>query len=268
LSTITRDGFNASFVHGSIDELATRAEGQGHALSADERSELESADLNHDGVIGNSAEEREKVFDLIDGHDKNGSRYSVSSESGTGYALASALQRPDGAALRQHARDDHAIARADFALAKREGTLGHHAEAATLYARAAAKFRDVYGTVDDPRQRYNAVLSFENAALEAQRAGNPELAAQYHAQAQAEARELNQRYPQNADLLEVNRLIASPEPVTLAPHAGPVTAGPPGSVPASPNPPATPALYSPGTPARPAAPAVDAGRPRGCALPG
>jgi len=88
---MTRAHFDQHFTAGTIDQLRTRAAGSGAPLSAAHERALTRADLNHDGVIGNSTSERRAVWTAVDGFDRNGTRGSVSSGTGTGFRAAQGL---------------------------------------------------------------------------------------------------------------------------------------------------------------------------------
>ncbi len=91
MSTISAGNFTRTFQPGSIDQLRERAAGNGVRMTADQERALRGADLDRNGVIGNTAAERNAVWRGVDDFDRNGTRWSVNSSTGSGYALARAL---------------------------------------------------------------------------------------------------------------------------------------------------------------------------------
>lgn len=91
MSNISATQFQRNFQPGTMDQLRERAAGNGVTVTATQERALRAADLNHDGIIGNSTAERNATWRAVDDFDRNGTRWSVSSGSGTGYDLARGL---------------------------------------------------------------------------------------------------------------------------------------------------------------------------------
>lgn len=91
MSTISAGNFTRTFQPGSIDQLRERAAGNGVRMTADQERALRGADLDRNGVIGNTAAERNATWRAVDDFDRNGTRWSVGSSTGSGYELARAL---------------------------------------------------------------------------------------------------------------------------------------------------------------------------------
>lgn len=96
MSNISATQFQRHFQPGTMDQLRDRAAGNGVTITAAQERALRAADLNHDGIIGNSTAERNATWRAVDDFDRNGTRWSVSSGSGTGYDLARGLATGSG----------------------------------------------------------------------------------------------------------------------------------------------------------------------------
>jgi hypothetical protein len=83
--------FNQKFRAGTVEQIQARAQAGGRPLSGAQLDALRRADLDSNGVVGNSAAERRAAWFATDDLDRNGSRWSVDSRTGQGHDLARAL---------------------------------------------------------------------------------------------------------------------------------------------------------------------------------
>lgn len=89
MSKITRHDFLQRFTPTRTEELLSRP-----SVSAEQAAALTRADLDSDGVVGNSRAEAVAAWRAVDSFDRDGSAATVDSARGTGAALADALIGP------------------------------------------------------------------------------------------------------------------------------------------------------------------------------
>jgi tetratricopeptide (TPR) repeat protein len=208
MSTITRGAFESCFQSGTIEELTERASGRGVEMTDAQRQALTDSDLNGDGVIGNTTEERRAVWNHLDDLDSNGSRRSMSSSTGDGQPLARALTVPGSYFRRTEARDDYAAGERAFARGQRLEAAGDHAGAERAYERAAQIFQRTQGTIDTPQGREAEYHALVSAARCAYAAGDTAHAAELAARAAEVSAARTERYP-NAPALPIPEMPAA-----------------------------------------------------------
>ncbi len=90
-TSISRRQFQKNVQPGTLQEIKKRAADKGVSLNGDQEKALKDADLNKNGVIGDSDQEVLKAWKNIDSLDKNDSSRSVDHRKGGGFDVARAL---------------------------------------------------------------------------------------------------------------------------------------------------------------------------------